>query len=273
MKKILIVCVNYNTYDHLINYLDSIEIAKINCSDCILNVYIADNSSKKQEIIIEKYQHINIKVFLFNNLGYLGGASAIINEEIKDISVYDYVIISNVDVALANNVLSELIKSSFGELVAWISPQRFSTKKNIVLHVEKKERPSKLKIYLTCLIYKYPFLRNVQNMLAWQKYVKMSSQPLLEEQIYVGCGSFIILTKTFFKHYKRIEYPVFLYGEELYLAELIYQKKLKVMYSPNILVFNEGEVSTSVNSIKQTCKYQYQAIKYIKDNFYSSKKS
>ena len=44
--------------------------------------------------------------------------------------------------------------------------------------------------------------------------------------IYAGHGSFIILTKAFFQNYSNIAYPMFLYGEEIYLAELIREKFL-----------------------------------------------
>lgn len=272
MKKILIVCVNYNSYDHLQGYLHSIEIAKSNCDNCIVDVYVADNSTSKQPIETNEYKHINIKIYLFENLGYLGGASAIINNEIKNIENYDFVIISNVDVLLTNDFFNELINSYLDNDVAWISPRRISTTKKIILRVEKKTRPSKMKIQLACFLYKFPILKIIQSKITWNKYIKKSSKPLLKEEIYVGCGSIIILTKIFFIHYKHIEYPIFLYGEELFLAELIYKKKLKVIYSPNIIVLNEGEVSTKKNSISQTCKYQYQAITYIKNQFFDKKK-
>ena len=47
MKKIIIVCVNYNSYKELSLYLESINNAMNNVTDSIVHVAIADNSSKR----------------------------------------------------------------------------------------------------------------------------------------------------------------------------------------------------------------------------------
>ena len=85
---ILIVCVNYNSYKELNNYLISIdESASIQEGVIHTDVVIADNSTDKEIIDLNSFSHISVKEVDLDNLGYLGGAQAIINN-IENISRY-----------------------------------------------------------------------------------------------------------------------------------------------------------------------------------------
>jgi hypothetical protein len=86
--------------------------------------------------------------------------------------------------------------------------------------------------------------------------------------IYAGHGSFIILTRTFFGHGGTIDYPMFLYGEEIYLAEECRQRQLSVVYAPQISVRDIGRVSTGKFSSRQYCQYNYKAICYLISRYY-----
>ena len=52
MKKILITCVNYNTYDYLIRFIDSIENSLLHCNiqNLQVEIHIADHSTQKQKV-------------------------------------------------------------------------------------------------------------------------------------------------------------------------------------------------------------------------------
>lgn len=273
MKRILIACVNYNTYGHLFRFLDSIadSLKEVPKGELELSVGIADNSSQKQQIELSKYQGFNVNVYALDNLGYFGGASFIINQT-YNISNFDFVIISNVDILFTQTTLSELIHAKIPENVAWLSPQRYSTKYEIILKVEKKNRPSKLKMWLYLYMYKIKFLKKIQHKYTLKKYKKRSKTlPEKEEEIYVGCGSCFILTKHFFSVYPQIHYPIFLYGEELFIAELVRKANLKVLYYPKIKIYNIGRVSTKNIDMQKFCQYNIEAIKFIYNNFYKRK--
>jgi len=266
MKTILIVCVNYNSYEHLANYLDSIETAKMNCPDCIVDVCIADNSTQKQELIIDKYHHINIKAFLFENLGYLGGASAIINNEIKEILIYDFIIVSNVDILVSEKFFIELLGTRFDNNIAWIAPQIYSEKEKRDRNPKIRSRLSTTKISMIRTFYRFPLLFEIYNKTFYHR--KSKRKIITQSEIYAGHGSFILLTKVFFQHYEKISYPIFLFGEEIFFAELIKKVNLKVLHSPNIKIIDLEHASTSKMSSKSYCKENFNAVKYLMETFY-----
>ena len=78
----------------------------------------------------------------------------------------------------------------------------------------------------------------------------------------------MMLTKRFFEEYERIEYPLFLFGEEMFLAELIRKKNLKVRYVPDLCVVDKEHTSTSRMRKKEYYKYNLDSIDYIIKNFY-----
>ena len=269
MVKILIVCVNYNSYPELRNYLSSIETSLVtNSLSCRVDVWVADNSSEKEVVDTTQYKHICVQVKSLNNLGYLGGAAAVINN-LPNLADYDFVIISNVDILFTDTTIAGIVKKQVSSDVLWLSPRLYSIKYGVNLHVEKRYRPSKRKMYLYRFLYQYPLLRRVQHYFAVRKYKNenyMNSS--LDVEIYSGCGSCFILTKEYFRVFPKLNYPLFLYGEEMYLAELIHSVNRKVIYCPMICIQVIGGVSTGNLKSSSFYRYNYDAVKYIYDRFY-----
>lgn len=129
MKKILIVCVNYNSYKELSLYLESMNNAMNYVKDSIVHVAIADNSSQRESINTEKYENLEINQYFQGNLGYLPGATNVLNNHI-DIKEYDYVVISNVDLIIEKSFFSNLEKNNL--MKKWLGLQHGSgqNKKN-----------------------------------------------------------------------------------------------------------------------------------------------
>ncbi len=75
LRKILILCTNFNSYDHLVKYYNSIEFAyKNSVYEFKLNFIIGDNSLEFQEFIPNTTSEIVLHhVNNGNNLGYIGG--------------------------------------------------------------------------------------------------------------------------------------------------------------------------------------------------------
>ena len=266
MKKVLIVCVNYNSYEQLNEYMNSIVTAKNKINNCFVDVYIADNSIQKNNFLIKNYNNLNVKVYHFENIGYLPGVSAIVNNKIDDINIYEYVIISNVDVLLDELFFIQLFEIEVNNKVGWIAPQIYSRDENRDRNPKIINRLSKIKIQLIKLFYKIPVLFLIYTRTLHNR-KRINTLPP-RSNIYAGHGSFIILTKHFFKKYKKIFYPVFLFGEELFFAELIKNKNMKVIYEPNVKVYDYDHISTSKLGYRIYCKENYKAIKYIIREFY-----
>lgn len=271
MKKILIVPVNYNSYDYLDSYLKSVSEAwNIAKDECELMVYVADNSTKPKDIDLSQYHIPDLIIKHLDNLGYFGGALYVINNCVN-VADYDYVIISNVDMTFDNTALKALSELKIPSNVGWISPYRYSEKYNKPIYVEKKVRPTKLKMWLQLQIYRSKWIFNFQHKFVSRRYRNATTIQHPRSAIYMGCGSCFILTKSFFQSYNNIDYPVFLYGEELFIAELCREADLKVIYEPSIRVKNIGAISTGNLPSSTFLKYNHDAIEYIYKRFFKTK--
>ena len=262
---ILLVAVNYNSYAALDKYLASIKTAfdKVK-GECSLSVKIADNSLEKVTIDDAKYPGLNIATYLLDNKGYLGGAQYIINH-CDVIHNFDVVIISNVDLTLSESFFEKLLNADINENTGWIAPQIYSELENRDRNPKIVARPSKIRIQLLYTMYRYPFLHRLYTHTLYKR-KKFQKHSLGE--IFAGHGSFIILTQNFLREYSQINYPVFLFGEESYLGELCRLKGLKVVYNPEIIVYDSEHVSTSKMKSSFYYKCNKEALSFILDNYY-----
>lgn len=268
MLNILLTCINYNSYNDLTRFLCSVDYAYQNAKNVSLHVCVADNSENKEVVELDKYSY-KCQYYPFDNVGYFGGATRIF-KNIPNLTEYDYVIISNVDLEVDENLFKNLSQDR-DDSIAWISPSILSLFEKRDKGLGLSCRPTKLKLKLLTLMYRFPWLLYViENTI----YRRKSLYPQLEKQvktIYSGHGSFIILTRFFFNSYPTFHYPMFLFGEELFLGELIRQKGLKVIYDPTLKIYDREHVSTAQMPSKFICKCQYDSILFILDTFYNSR--
>lgn len=264
-RNVLIICVNYNSYIETNNYLGSINNSLSDTNDINVDVIVADNSDLKSKLVINTCNLISVKHIFLDNLGYLPAAANVINL-ISNIKEYDYIIISNVDVKVDPQFFQHLKNLTVSEDVGWIAPQIWTESESRDKNPKVLERYSKSKLEKIKLLYKYPLLDYIYTNTL---YFKKKSRPQYGEMdIYAGHGSFMILTKRFFDFYREINYPIFLFGEELFLAELNRKAGLRVRYIPDLKIIDNEHVSTSKMKKKSYYKYNLDSINYILDTFY-----
>ena len=264
MKKIAIYCVNYHSYDCLNNYLTSIDEASKKAGEhADISVFIADNSIPTEEISYSP-NYFHLKVFSTGgNLGYFGAAEYVMRQESP--VGYDYIIISNVDVLMTENTILELVSTNIDSSIGWIAPTLYSVHHQFDWNPQSIKRYSKKKLRMMRFLFKHPFLLSLK-----QKYVHQYNhiQSYPQGDIYVAHGSFIILTRNYFKECGCIHYPVFLYYEEIFLAEECRKHQLRVIYKPQIHVLDIGKVSTGKIPAKTYCKFNYEGVSYILSHYY-----
>lgn len=266
MINILLTCINYNSYKELNIFLESVEHAYHAMKKMSLLVCIADNSSNKEIVNLDKYS-FDCQYFPFDNVGYFGGATGVF-DRLPNMHKYDYIIISNVDLEVDQDFFKNL-PCGLDETIAWISPSILSSYENRDKGLGLSQRPSKLKLKLLTIMFKYPWMLYLIENTIYKRKALVQKMYEQEKMIYAGHGSFIILTSHFFKAYSNLHYPMFLFGEELFLGELIRQKGLKVIYNPILKIYDSEHVSTSQMPSKFSCKCQHDSISYILRTFYS----
>lgn len=265
--KSLIICVNYNSYNDLLKYLDSLFEADL-CyqEEHSLMVLIADNSNEKQQIS-KNYSFGLLHSFTGENLGYFGAVTYAIREAQISLSSFDYVIISNVDLIVAWDFFIKLYASNFEEDVGCIAPYIYSINECIDRNPKILVRTSLKKLKVLKLMYKVPALYYLYTSLLYP-IRRTRLQNCKECYIYAPHGSFMIFTKRFANFIQSMQYPIFLFGEEIFIAENLRNNSLKTIYKPEIKVYDSDHVSTRKLKSKVYLNYNYQAVDMlIKDYF------
>ncbi len=256
-KKILIICVNYNSYNELSEYLKTIDRSSSHTKEVAsIDVYVADNTVENfKKIDISPYQCINITVKPFHeNLGYLGGVNKVIeSNKISDLKIYDYVIISNVDLFMSEHFLEILLNNNYDSQIGWITPRIISLQDKNDKNPRMINRPSLLKMKFILFLYKYSYLFYFYKKIL-HHFARKKKTTNTNEIIYAGHGSFMIFTKSFFKVVDNIRFDSFLYAEEIFFAELIRKTNLKVFYDRSIFINDIEHISTK--KIKRIAWYK-----------------
>ena len=268
-KNIAIYCVTYNSYKELDGYYNSIKSCLPCCNNCDVDFFVADNTEAGfKSIALEASDHMHPHVFEYHkNMGYFGAIHQMMTE--TEPSKYDYVILSNVDVMAGKQALDSLCKVNSDNHVGWIAPQIYSLKEKRDLNPAIMTRYSKNRLMALRLLYKYPLLLWLyENTLYKRKKIGSNVAKSCGGEIYAGHGSFIILTKEYIQQCGIINYPVFLYDEELYLAEECRSHGLKVVHEPSIVIVDIGKVSTGKMPSDFYCKCNEEGINYILNKYY-----
>ena len=245
MKKIAVFCVSY-------------------CSDHERDLYLSTirNAAQKASNIVD------VDVFVSNNTkednpGYFGAIKRLLQQvNAKD---YDYSIISNVDLMLEENFFQILADYNCSEDTGWIAPQIWSNLEERDRNPKVLNRYSLKKLQILRTFYQFPILDTLYTSTFYKKKKYESHQA---GQIYAGHGSFIILTRRFFELCGKIDYPVFLFCEEIYLAEMCRKAGLKVLYEPSLIVKDTEHASTGRMNHGFYCRCNYEAMQYIIKTFY-----
>lgn len=269
-SSILLIAVCYRSYDALHRFLQTVDKAAYQAADnTIVDIAIADNTDIERQIIdLQPYSSIR-QFFLQTdkgNIGYLGGALPLYNQYGGD---YDYVGIANVDLQLQPDFFLQLATQDQSD-AGWIAPDIYTPQN---LHHENPfmlQRPEKRHfirwniIYSNTLIFRlYHLLHRIKG-----RHTSAISQTM---PIYAGHGSFMLFTRAFVQTYPTLHFPAFMYGEEIFLAELVRQARLKTYYIPNLHITNTGSISTG--TLPQHIKSQWskQSLKAIYQLFFTKK--
>lgn len=265
MKRIAIYCVTYNSNESLVRYLKSIDKSLLKAGENVaVDVFVADNSENPQTVDVGSMSFSLCLDAMNGNLGYFGAIRRLMLSH--PIDAYDYVVISNVDLTLEKDTLKMLAEYECSDTTGWIAPCIYSSMENRDRNPKIMRRYSLKKLKLLRMFFKYPVLHYLYTKTFYKKkkYVKKP-----QGKVYAGHGSFIILTAKYFRLAGVIDYPQFLFDEEIYLAEQCLDFKLDVMYVPEIKVMDSEHESTGKMKPKMYYKYNYDSTNYIINTYYA----
>lgn len=245
MKRIAVFCVTYNSDKELERYEASLrKAAEAAKGVAELDIFVARNTKE-------------------DNPGYFGGVKR--QMEQVDVEAYDYCIISNVDLTMEEDFFVKLADYDCPKNAGWIAPQIWSQLEGRDRNPGRMERPSLRKLQMLRTFYRIPILDTLYRRTFYRR-KRYQSHPA--GRIYAGHGSFIILTKRYFEKCGKIDYPVFLFCEELFLAENCRKANLSVEYVPTLRINDSEHVSIGKMPHDIYCRYNYEAVQNIIKTFF-----
>ena len=268
MKSLAIYCVNYNSNTELKHFLLSVsEATALVANEMSISVFVADNSDLPQPLSASDYPSFQYVHFATGgNLGYLGAVQKCMKEYSPH--GFDYVIISNVDLLISTDCFARLLQLDLNNQVGWIAPQIYSTQEARDKNPKIMNRYTKRALQILNIMYRYPWLFKLYERTLYKRKQIASESYAEGTPIYAGHGSFMIFTRSFFDAIGPLDYPVFLFCEEIYLAELCRKHHLQVCYFPSIRVMDSEHCSTGKIHSKFYYRYNEEATHYILQTFY-----
>lgn len=270
MKRFLILCVTYHSYSELHHYLESVAKAVLSSGNGSwqVDVCVGDNTDVDWQDINVQLSGLNsVSVFPFHkNLGYFGAVQGEM-KEVKDIAAYDFVAISNVDLEMPVDFFAKLDALQIDEKVGWVANAILSglegrDRNPKILHRYSVKRLKQLRF-----LFKFPILHYLYQHTLYLRKRAYTQRPAMD--IYAGHGSFILLTKAFMEKYPLLDYPIFLFGEEIYLGELCRMASLVVRYEPSLAILDTEHCSTGKMRKSFYYKCNYEALDYILATYYT----
>lgn len=277
MQKGLLLTVNYGTPKNTITYIESLIVVDL-FSD--MDVFVIDNVSNNENYIlldkkIASYNKGNIFLHKSDkNLGYFGAINYLVENFIKSLSNYLFIIISNNDMIIKDFDFFRKIRQNITKADI-IAPRVVSltTGKDQNPHREKTISPVQKFQYR--LLYSNYYVGKILHLLreAYKKkfvYQKNNQKNLLERTIFSLHGSFFIFSHTYFQKGGYIDDGYFLYGEEDSVAAISKQIGCVTRFIPEICVYhNEHQTTEAFGFKKNIYEIQRKSYKYIKAKYKS----
>lgn len=278
--KVAIVAVCYNAYDDSVGLLDSIDLAMRTCEFLDLHVIVCDNSNKSKglEGLKEKLKKLKFNYVKLDNVGYFPAffAGKKLLDNITGIRDWDFVVVTNVDLQFDDSFFKNLKGISISSDVGVLAPSILSKETSEDINPKIFKRPSKFK--LSSLYYGFQFLW-FYRFYSWlsvsraklrgskrntNSYRSYSSGT----EMYAAHGSIMLFTKFYFNQGASIDYPRFLFGEEVFVAEESRLKGLKTIYTPELKIYDKEHGSTSKEADKFISLEHVKSYKYLLDSYF-----
>jgi len=287
--KVLIIGVNYNSDDSALRFVDS--LSSIIATSGINTAFVlVDNTERSSSQVFFKHvQAINPSVICIKspvNVGYFGGVRFGLEEYLKTNILPDWVIVSNVDLEFINsNFLSHLHNVSQIEKLGVVAPSIWSESRKHDWNPMIFVRPSKLKMHFYKVLFRNYYVFTLHQLLSKLKSLinrsimlgikflttqKKKKKVVSWQNIYAPHGSCIIFSKLYFERGGNLNYPQFLFGEEIFVAETVRHIGLRVIYYPALKVHSYDRASTGRKLFRprKIASYCYESAVFIADKYF-----
>jgi GT2 family glycosyltransferase len=271
----LILCINYDSDEETLRLLDCLRGMQMQSS---LSVIVVDNTPRKgRESFSLPDQGSAVVLRPPENLGYLGGARSGLSLYLREHTLPDWVIVSNVDLVIADaQFLDKLAALGSSLALGAVAPTIRSTLTGKDQNPYLRVRPSAARMHAYKWLFRSRFVLNTYEGAAaafhWARSIsRVSAHGIgrsVTESIYAPHGSFLILSRNYFERGGDLEFPGFLFGEEIYIAERMRKLGLEVVYDPSLEVLHDEHKSTKLYKSRDIAAHAAFSAAYCADVFF-----
>ncbi|MDE6024405.1 MAG: glycosyltransferase [Lachnospiraceae bacterium] len=271
--KQIYIGINYQTPEKTVNWVDKLRNQVVDTL-----IIVVDNSYSDNPLLEKQLQDLKINNVLYlntnDNLGYFNGASYALNYVQEKGDTFDWLIVSNVDIELESENIVDILNEYDKTDIGVVAPGIISVDGGYDKNPYKIQRCTKGHMYIRKIAFSNMLFANIYSGLVRLKnklVVKaLDGENKCQEgtEIYMPYGACIYFNKKYFEHGGKISIPLFLFGEELFVAETCKKLGLKIIYVPRIRFKNYEHASTSKLANKRIVKYNYKAICFIIKEFF-----
>jgi GT2 family glycosyltransferase len=211
-----------------------------------------------------------------NNEGYLGAFRIALEHWKKKENIWpELAILCNTDISITpDTLINSLREAAKIPSAGLVGPSIRSTLSNVDQNPFMMDRmtPASLKLLLTENSF-YPFYLAYQTLSYIKRFFKRNGEKTEEvKRVYALHGACIGITRLMLdKCFARFKEAGFLYGEEIFLAELCHQNGLSAFYHPGSQVEHREHTTTGRYKSVKHIRYLHDSLSRIEELFFKPK--
>ena len=225
------------------------------------------------------------------NLGYFGGARLGLDKYLETNAPPDWVVVSNVDIEFRDEgFFHRLERHEYDGHIGIVAPSIWSDRCRRDINPKMTERPSRPRmrfyrylfanyylanLYLLASRAKMIVDRHAETMLSlFNKSTKVSVDPdsgtgcSEVRTIYAPHGSCMVFSRRYFAAGGSLDYPQFLFNEEVFVAETARRLGLRIVYDPRLKVRDYEHASTGIIRAREVAAYAAASAKYVFEEYF-----
>lgn len=263
--RIAIVCVSYNTYDHLRRFAHSLRDSLGGATGVDLKLVVVDNSTivPDADVLRQIAELLPDSTYLKSeNVGYFPGFHR--GFQTLAPSDYDYIAISNVDLVVAPGFLAALrdLPRRPDDRIGMIAPSIISRTRGVDLNPKTLTRPRTASYRRNVFIFQHLLLARAYRGLSRLRAARRKPQAA-GTTCFAPHGSFMIFTRHYFEAGGRVDYPCFLFAEEDFVGEECRRIQASISYQPSAVIFDSDHASTGRESLSRIAAEHVKSLRYI----------
>jgi len=278
---VVLICVKYGSDGEAARYYGSLRQLQGQENLRVLVVDNTDDVAGTEPWVDSNFAFLRAQ----ENLGYFGGARRGISKYLEEHPLPDWVIVSNVDLLITDpQFLQKLAALKTGPRVGAVAPRIASALTGRNQNPFMRSRPSAMRMHLYKWLYRSWLALNAHELASavfhWSRSAvtqvartKANPSRDLSRKIYAPHGSFVVLSKEYFRVGGSLDFPCFLFGEEIYLAESLRMLGLDVIYEPSLEVVHQEHKSTKLLKSRKLARFVASSAAYCADTYFPLKQA